>query len=127
MLAVTRPHGPGAIPLPPRPMRKLPVLLAAYAVLSGCHVAANCKETTVRAVHFGQRLDYVVDLSDGHSYQRDPNGTESWTRGGMKRFSVGDTAYVCTDMSGYPHNELDVVDSPHEFDYSGHFIFHRIR
>src|SRR5215469_3813009 len=88
--------------------------------VSACgHVSANCTQTTVRAVYFRTRPDYVVDLSDGHSYQRDPEGTVSWIGRNMVKFSVGDSAYVCTNIAGAPRDELDVVVNPHEFDYGG--------
>lgn len=89
--------------------------------------SANCSKTSVKTVHFRERSDYIVDLSDGHSYQRDPQGTDSYVGGVLQKFSAGDTAYVCTKIGGDPNGELDVVSSPYEFDYPGTWIFHRIR
>jgi hypothetical protein len=90
-------------------------------------VAATCKETVVIAVHLRQHADYIIDTADGHSYRRDPQGAETFMGGRIVKFSVGDKAYVCTNISGDSSDELDVVDSPRVLDYSGHYPFHRIR
>jgi hypothetical protein len=62
----------------------------------------------------------------GHFTSNALSGRHNTSRRIFPDYAFGGTAYVCTEIGSYPKDELDVMDSPHTFDYSGHFIFHRI-
>lgn len=98
-------------------------------------MAASCHAATTVRVRFETRPDYIIDLSDGHSYQRDTGDTESYGAESRMlpnghrdfiRFHPGETAYVCTNVEGRPASEIEIVEAPHVFDYSGRFVYHKL-
>lgn len=85
----------------------------------------GCRTERVVHVHADSAPNYIVTLSDGRSYQRDVDDTETYGGDcgrGPCRFHPGDSAFVCPtryrDKGG-----VELVRSPGDMDYPNDFTY----
>lgn len=79
------------------------------------------------SIHHKEQFGDTIQLSDRHWYRKDLGSTESYRAGSRERFYAGERAYICNNVQGRPRGEIQIVDSPHVLDYSGLFVYRRVR